>query len=236
MTAVLLKNTPPEPSVLFQEEIDDLMLEARNYLDGEPIANEEQAIAVSSLLSRLRRISNDADEARKLEKKPHDEAGKAVQGKWRPILDAADLAASTAKQALAPWLVKVEEAQREAASKLRAEAERIAAIAQEKVQGSSGNLEARSDAENLLKAAAHTHKEAARADRAKPLAKGGERSVGLVDRFTPELVDSVAALKHYRETQPNELKAWLLEQARQDIRAGKRAIPGFTITTERVAR
>jgi hypothetical protein len=45
------------------------------------------------------------------EKKPHDERCKAVQAKWKPIIDKADLATSTAKEALAPWLRKVEEQQ-----------------------------------------------------------------------------------------------------------------------------
>jgi DNA repair and recombination protein RAD52 len=100
----VLSNMPTDKATLFAEEIEDLLLEARNYLDGEPIANEDQASAVSSLLNRLRRVANDADDARKDEKRPHDEATKAVQGKWKPILDKADLAATAAKQALAPWL------------------------------------------------------------------------------------------------------------------------------------
>ncbi len=35
---------------------------------------------------------------------------------------------------------------------------------------------------------------------------------------------------------PESANAWLLEQARQDIRAGKRDIPGFQLNHERVAR
>jgi hypothetical protein len=92
------------------------LLEARNYLDGEPIANEDQAKRYPALLNRLRRVANDADDARKDEKRPHDEAAKAVQAKWKPILDKADLwRQPTAKQALAPWLQQVEEKQREEA-------------------------------------------------------------------------------------------------------------------------
>lgn len=231
----LLSNAP-EPAVLFQEEIDDLLLEARNYLDGEPIANEEQAKAVSAILNRARRISNDADDIRKAEKKPHDDAGKIVQSKWRPILDAADLAASTAKQALAPWLVKLDEGQRAIAEAARVEAERMAQIAIEARHSASGNLSAAEDAERLTKAAVAAGKDAARADKAKALATGGERAVGLVDKFTPELTDSCAALRHYRATVPNELKIWLLDQAFQDVRAGVRSIPGFNIISERVAR
>lgn len=235
MTA-LLANRPAEPAVMFAEEIADLMLEAKNYLDGEPIANAHQAEAVSAILNRARRISNDADDIRKAEKRPHDDAGKVVQSKWRPILEAADLAASTAKQALAPWLVKLDDEQRAIAEAARIEAERMAAIALEARHSASGNLTAVEDAERLTKAAVAAGKDAARADKAKPLATGGERAVGLVDKFTPELVDPVEALKHYRATVPNELKIWLLDQAMQDVRAGARLIPGFLVHHTREAR
>jgi hypothetical protein len=234
--ATVLTNMPTDKATLFAEEIEDLLLEARNYLDGEPIANEDQANAVSSLLNRLRRVANDADDARKDEKRPHDEAAKAVQGKWKPILDKADLAATAAKQALAPWLQQVEAKQREEAEAARREADRLAAIATELHASSAGNLQAAEDAERLLKAAAGAERFAAKAQKAKPLATGGERGVGLIDKFTPELTDSVEALKHYRIRQPDELKAWLLGQAEKDVRAGARNIPGFTIHQERVAR
>lgn len=234
MTA-LLANMPAEPAVLFAEEVDDLLLEARNFLDGEPITNEQQAEAVSSLLSRLRRVSKDADEARKAEKKPHDDAAKAVQAKWVPIIDKADLAASTAKQALAPYLKAIEDQQRAAAEAARVEAERLAAIALSSHQGAGSNLEALEDAERLIKAAKAAGKDAARAEKQKAQAAGGERAVGLRSVWLPTLTDACAALKHYRERNPEGLKAWLLEEAQKDVRCGIREIPGFTITEERKA-
>lgn len=233
---MMLANAPADPAVLFAEEVNDLLLEARNYLDGEPIANETQAEAVSSLLNRLRRVSKDADEARKAEKKPHDDAAKAVQAKWTPIIGKADLAVTTAKQALAPWLLKIEEDQRREAEVARMEAERLAAVAAEAHASAAGNLEATEEAERVLKAAGAAQAHAKQAEKARPLAKGGERAIGLVDVFTPVLTDPCAALKHYREHQPAALKEWLLDQARADVRAGKRSIPGFTIEHERTAR
>jgi hypothetical protein len=231
----LLANAPAEPAVLFAEEVDDLLLEARNYLDGEPIANEEQAEAVSSLLNRLRRVSKDADEARKAEKKPHDEAAKAVQAKWTPIISKAELAATTAKQALAPYLKAIEDKQRAEAEAARVEAARLAAIAAEAHQKAHGSLEATEDAERLLKAAAGAQKHADRAGKQKPQVKGGERATGLRSVWTPTLTDSCAALKHYRATKPEDLKQWLVEQAERDVRAGARSIPGFAIEESRVA-
>lgn len=232
----MLTNMPADPATLFGEEIEDLLLEARNHLDGEPIASEEQAQAVASLLNRLRRLGNDADDARIAEKRPHDMAAKAVQEKWKPILAKADLAASTAKQALAPWLSKVEAEQRAAAEAIKAEAERLALEAAEKHRVATGDLHAREQAEQLLKDADRAAKAAAKADKAKPLATGGERAIGLVDVFTPVLDDPIAALRHYRETQPDLLKAWLMDQASKDVRSGARFIPGFTIEHTRTAR
>lgn len=230
-----LSNLPPA-DILFAEEIDDLLLEASNYLDGKPIASEEEATAVSSLLSRLRRVANDADDARKAEKKPHDDAGKLVQSKWKPILDKADLAADTAKQVLAPWLRQLEERQLAEAEAAQIEAERLTRIAQEAFAASAGNYQARDDAERLLKAAGAAEKHASKVGKQKAHAKGGERAVGLVDNWTPELVDSCLALKHYRATQPAALKDWLVDQARQDVRGGARSVLGFNIIHERVAR
>lgn len=233
--ATLLSNAPAEPSVLFAEEVEDLLLEARNWLDGEPITNEQQAEAVSSLLNRLRRVSKDADDARKAEKKPHDDAAKAVQAKWVPIIDKATLAATTAKQALAPYLQAIEEQQRKEAEAARLEADRLAEIARTAHQQASGNLEANEDAERLLKAAAAAEKDAAKAAKQKANVKGGERATGLRSVWSPTLTDPCAALRHYRERQPDELKQWLQEQAERDVRAGARSIPGFEVTEARVA-
>jgi hypothetical protein len=230
----LLANIPAEKSVLFAEEVDDLLLEARNYLDGEPIANEEQAQAMASLLNRLRRVSKDADIARAAEKKPHDDAAKAVQATWKPIIEKADLATTTAKQALAPWLQEIEAKQRAEAEAARAEAERLSRIALEAHQA-SGNLHQAEEANRLLKAASGAVKHAARVGKAKAHATGGERAIGLRSVFIPTLTDPCAALKFYRERESAALKDWLVEQAEKDVRAGARSIPGFDVTEARVA-
>ena len=233
--SVLLANAPADPAILFAEEIDDLLLEAKNHLDGEPIATEGQAEAVSSLLNRLRRVSKDADTARADEKRPHDEAAKAVQGKWKPLLDKAGLAVNVAKEALAPWLVKVEEKQRAEAEAARIEADRLAQVAAGAFAKSSGNLQARDDAERLVEAAREAEKHAAKADKAKAHARGGERAVGLRSVWTPTLTDPCAALRFYRDREGDALKSWLVEQAEKDVRAGARSIPGFEVTEARVA-
>jgi hypothetical protein len=233
-TAPTGHNAPADPFEAFSLHVDDLFLEASNFLDGEPIATDGQAEAVSILLNRLRKAGNDADEARKVEKKPHDEAAKAVQTKWKPLIDRVDLAVSTAKNALAPFLKAKEDAQRAAAQAAFEEA-RQKALAAAHTQAAPDDLAGQAVAKIRGEEAAAALKAAQRLDKAKPQARGGERAIGLRSVFTPALTDACAALKHYRANQPDELKAWLLNQAEKDVRNGARSIPGFTITEERKA-
>lgn len=234
MTA-LLKNAPAEPAVLFAEEVDDLLLEARNWLDGKPIENEQQAEAISSLLNRLRRVAKDADEARKVEKKPHDEAAKAVQAKWTPIISKAELATTTAKQALAPWLQAIEDKQRAEAEAARLEAERMATLAREAHQSASGNLEASEDAERLLRAAKAADKDAVRAGKQKAHATGGERAVGLRSYYTAEVTDPIAFGKWAWNHCHSDYLQFLEGLAEREARRGSTGIPGLKITEERKA-
>lgn len=229
-------NAPSDPFALLTESIEDLLIEANNQLDGNGIENEEQEAAVASILTRLRREAGAADDQRKAEKRPHDEAAKAVQEKWAPLLSRAGDAIKAAKSALSSYLVKRAEAQRAAAEALAKEAEEAAeaaALAASNVR--DDDLAGRTTVRVKREAAAALQKRAERAAKAPVHATGGERAVGLRSVWTPALVDPAAALKHYRERHPEELKAWLAGQAEKDVRAGARSIPGFTITESKRA-
>lgn len=223
----VLRNAPADPFVLFSESIDDLLLEANNFLDGSDIENEEQEKAVASILTRLRREANGADEARKVEKKPHDEAAKAVQEKWTPLLKKADLAVETAKTVLARFLQKKEDAQRAAVEAARLEAERQAAAARKAAEDASpGDLAGQTTARVLQEAAEDAAKRAGKLEKQKVQAKGGERAVSLRTTWVPTITDRREVLKHYIANRPDELEAWLLDQVQKDCRVGKRNVPG----------
>jgi hypothetical protein len=143
-------NNPPkdDPFEAFTAHIGDLFEEAKNFLDGEAIGSDAQADAVSKLLEMLRTAAKDADKARAAEKKPHDDAAKVVQTKWKPLLDKADLAVTTCKRVLAPWLQAKEAAARAAAEVARAAAEAKAhAAAQAMRQTTLDDLAGREQAE-----------------------------------------------------------------------------------------
>lgn len=229
-------NSPP-PREAHALHIEELYQTASDFLDGEPIATEGQANEVGKLIAALREARKGADEQRAIEKRPHDEAAKEVQTAWKPLIDRCDRATQVAKNALVPWQLKIEAEQRAEAARLAKEADdaRIAAQAKAEAQRGSGRLEDAEEAEAALKAADKLTKAAARADKAKPLVATGGRSIGLRSDWVPELTDATAALKHYMARQPDALKAWLMDQARKDIRGGARSIPGFNITEERKA-
>ena len=106
------------------------------------------------------------------------------------------------------------------AARIAAEAARAASV---------DDLEAREEAEALVQAAAAAQRQATRAT------KATTSGTGLRSYWVAELVDPMAALKHYMTTRPDDLKAWLNEMARRDVAGPVRVIPGFEIAEERRA-
>jgi hypothetical protein len=236
--ATIGHNNPPAPTPFEAHQINaaDLTDEAKNFLDGKPIETEGQAEAVAKILTSAREAWKAADEQRKVEKRPHDAAAQAVQDQWNPLLGTVKKVEDAAKAAQTAWLIKKDEEQREIAAKAKAEADRLAEIAAEAARSTPrDDLAAMMALETAIKVAGVAGKVAARADKAKPRVSGGGRAIGLRGRWIAELVDPVAALKHYREHQPEALKAWLVDQAQRDANAGARAIPGFAVNEDRRA-
>jgi len=230
--AAIGHNNPPTPFDEAQTEITDLYDEAKGWLDGEPVASEGMAEGISKLLNMIRAAKKKADEARKVEKKPFDDGAKEVQERYNPLLKKADLAADACKKALAPWLEQQEAEKRAAEAEARRIAEEKRREAEEAIRASKvDDLEAREAAEEKLKDAKKAEATANRAAKDTAKASGGVgRAVSLRTEHEPELVSGVEAARHYWNTNRAEMEAFLLEMARKDVRAGKRSIPGFTIT------
>lgn len=219
-----ISNQPP-PYEAFSLHIEELFALIADTTAGAKVTTDDQETALDSLLDDVRTARKDADKERAAEKKPHDDAGKAVQAKWEPLLDRCDMAADEIKQLLTPYRTAKQAAKDEAARKAREEADERQRRAQEALR-SSEDMHERFDAEQELKVAAKLVATANKIDRS---------ATGLRTRYVATLVDPTSALKHYRERQPELLKAWLLEQAQRDTNAGARMIPGFEIAPERKA-
>lgn len=229
-------NNPPAltPFEAVSVHIDDLYAEARNWLDGATIENQAQADALGQLMDALRQSRKAADEARKVEAKPFDDGKAEVQARYKPLLDKADRAVEVAKAALGRWLAAQDAARRAAADEARRAAEAQAKAAQDAARAAAkaDDLDAKEAAEKQVKAAQQAETEAKRIEASRPQVTGGARAVSMRTHYTPEIADFYAALEHYVATQPEAFQALILDLARKDIAAAKRAIPGVKIITE----
>lgn len=236
-------NNPPSPFEEIKQTIDDLYLEAKNFADGEPITTKGQAEAVSALIDGLRKAATKADDARKTENKPFDEGKAVVQekynrliGKTKAVTGKAPLAIELCEEALKPWLLKLEAAQAERERIAAEQAAQAALEAQEALAKRTDSLEDAEKAEAAIlhaKAAGASHKAATKT---RANVKGGERAVGLTKTYTPVMTDGVEAARHYWKTDRTTVEAFFLGLAEKDVRAGKRAIPGFEINEGRKVR
>lgn len=220
------------PDIAFSMAVDDLYAEAANFVDGAPVETQGQADALAKIITDAKAIRKDADAARKTEKQPHDEAAKAVQTKWVPVLTKVDDVIAAVQKPLTGWLL-MQEAERElAATEARVEADRLAAEAIAAAQ-TSDSLEDLTATRELQDAAVKAGKHAKFAAKAKSHVQGGGRAIGLRTYWEATLTDSAAALKWARETHPEQLREFLRELAGKAVNAGAREIPGFTINQQR---
>lgn len=208
-------NNPPA-EVGFGMHIDDLFSTLSDTLAGGEVSTDDQEAAIDAILDEFRAASKDADKARAAEKKPHDDAGKAVQAKWKPIIDKADRGALACKNALTPYRTAKQRAAEEAARIARDEAEAKAKAAQDALRAAD-DLEAKFAAEEALKQAEKQAKAANQIDRA---------PTGLRTYYTAEVTDHKAALMHYIARDPEPFKALIQSLADQDARGTRAPVPG----------
>jgi hypothetical protein len=207
-------NKPP-PVVTMSLHIDDLF----SLVSGStasPVTTDEQEAALAALLDDVRKTANDADELRKAEKKPHDDAAKAVQAAWKPLIDKCDKAAEALKAALTPYREARQRAKDEAARKAREEAEAAQKAAQEALR-QSDDLEERFAAEAELQRASKLTAMANKIDRS---------ATGLRPHWEAEITDQSAALRHYYATQPSTFIDLLQNLAAADARGTRAPVPG----------
>jgi len=233
------------PFDLIEESANDLLTEARNWADGVPVETQAQADDVSRLIDELRKVAKAADDARKDEVKPFDEAKAKVQAKYAPLF--ADpktktpgrvfTAIDALKAALTPYLRKLDEAKREAERTAREEAEAKMREAQEAARAAAASdLAAREDAEAKIAEAKAAEAAVAAAARDKAHASGGERAMGLRTRHVGTITDLNAAAAFYWRQDAAPFRDLVQRLVDADVRAGRRgdAIPGVAIVEERV--
>lgn len=242
----------PDPFVAIERDVSDAYDEAKGWLDGTKVENQQQADALGKLHTMLDDAAKAAEAQRVLEKKPHDDAAAAVQKRYKPLVDKATLAAKTVKRAVERWNEHQKELLRVEAERVRKEAEAAAAKAAEEARAAreANDLSAIEAAEQQLANAATLDDMAKRAEKAKAItATAGARGIGTVpmrwigrlDESDPLATDTAEArrksehalMAHYWTTKREWLVGVLIEEATRDIRSGSRIIPGLVIAQEK---
>lgn len=232
------------PFDLIIESVEDLMLEARNYADGEAITNQAQADEVSRIIDGLNKNAKALDDTRIIEKAPLDQQIKTIQDRYNIwIADRKNKtpgkvwkAVDALKATLQPFLAEQDRIKREAEEKARAEAGAAQRAAQEAMRAAeASNLAAREEAEKVFKAAEEAARVAKAASKDKAHATGGARAMGLRSVWKAELTDERAAARHFWKRNPAAFTALLQNLAEDEVRQGKRdGVPGVRIYEERV--
>lgn len=179
-------NRPPvvDPDILARENarVREFADAAGDWLDLGRIETEEQASRLKDYIDGARAVVKQVDTARADAKKPHDDAAKAVQAAFRPLLDAVETAIGRVRPMLTDYLQRKKAADEARKAREKAEAEAAARAAQEAAEAARSRNDVLGEAE--AERAAHAAQEAAAAA-AKPVKTnvasytGGGRSAGL---------------------------------------------------------
>lgn len=201
-------NAPDENSFEgLQDRIADLARDAEKLIAAGAAKTQTDADQASDLANRLGELHKAADAARATEKKPHDDAAKAVQAKWLPVLTLAEVYKRIKAAVVTPFLVEQDRIRREA----QAQAYRAAAEAAKKGQEPAPPPPVIAP----VKAGS-----------------GGRRSVALRSVKVITITDRPAALAFFADNQMvSDLLQTLAEKA---TRAGV-TVPGVTVTEEQRA-
>ena len=220
----------------YKETLARFKADAEKYTD----VTEENAQFIRDHIGYGGKLAKEIDGQRDTEKRPHLEAGRAIDGAYKPLIETVDDVVKGMKRKLAAFLdAREREARRVADEKARAlrEAEEAARKAAEQPEEEDPFLAATAPVIDVK--AAHVEAKIAEgqalaASRVSSAA-GGFAATSLKTKRSAKVTDWSALAAHYINN--GELRATLQKLADADIRHAKGAeisIPGVEIMTERV--
>lgn len=232
-TATIGDNNPPSNYEVIEEEIHDLYDEAKNWIDGAPIENQGTADQVEKLMGMIKTAQKQADDYRKEEVAPYDEAKSEIQtkynkliGKTKTVTGKTILAIQACQQALTPWKQKLQDEQDAAAKLQQEEAERLQREAE--AARADDSLENKEKAQGLAEEALKTAK------KARQITKNNVK--GLRTIWDVVITDETQAFRSMWKTHKVEIMDVVQTLAERDVSHSIRTIEGFEITSRKVAR
>jgi hypothetical protein len=206
-------NNPPDPIETVIAQYDDIISEAHNWTDGEPVTYEAGMKAVDDLIKGFKTYRADLAKAGKERTDPLHKAWKAEVAAVKVYTDDADRIQAALVATVAPFKAKLaeeKEAQRRAAWEAAQKAEREA---QEKARAAAASdLDAQREAAAAQQAAMAAKKAASAAQ--KDVVKG----MRTVTNF--EVTDYSDLLRWMNKNARDELEAAALEYVRRTHKDG----------------
>lgn len=161
MDGMIGHNNPPDPIELVIAEYDDVITEAQNWADGEPVTDEASMNAVDEIIKGFKSYRSALTKAGKERTDPLHKAWKAEVAAVKVYTDDADMMQAALVALVAPYKAKLAEEKKaaeraawEAADKARREAEAKAAAA------NAADIEAQREAMEAKQAAMEAQKAA----------------------------------------------------------------------------
>jgi len=224
--------------------MDELLDEVRG-ITGIEIVNQEQADGAGKLLRDLQDAVKLADQARTAEKAPFDEAVKEIQDRYNayiaPLKNKTPGSMSKAELALKnqinTWLGKLAEEKRKREEEARAAARKAEdeARAAHQAAQASDDLDEIEAAADMIADAEQAAADLRRIENEKVQARGDYRAISQRSYWRAVRIEGEGgkALSHYARTQPQRVIAFIQGLADDDVRAGIRSIPGFSVIEEK---
>lgn len=237
-------NLPSEFETLMSKA-DERIAGANRFLtEVDEIPDTETADKAQGFVEQLRGTWKEMETARKAEKKPHQDAGKAVDAQYKTPLTMLEAAANAVKSKLTAFL-KAEQArvdaearrQAEEARKAQEDAERKAREAAESATPIQAQVAAEEAAENAKQA----QEDADRAANTRATARheSGTRSMSLRTTYFGVIEDWTKVRSRYRDDpRVKELYQKLVDDEirhSDELKNGKKTIPGVRVDKEEKA-
>lgn len=216
---------------------------AGEWLEVGEIDSEAQASELNDFIAGVKKNVKSADDDRKADKKPHDDAGKAVQAAYNPIIEKLKRAVERVSPMQTAWLEKKEAERQAEVERQRREAEAAAKAAEEAAAKaeSSNDISGEVEAEEAAKRASDLQKEADRAAKTRANVKsasGGGRTASLRAYLEVEVTNARVLFMRYQD-HPDLLECLRNLAAREarskEFDPEKDEIPGAKLTVTKRA-
>lgn len=246
-TAGLGHNQPSAHAALL-DRVDQLVEIGNEWFNQvSEIENEDQAQKASDFNERVRAELKDVEKARKTEKQPHIDAGKAVDQLYRPLTAKLETIKSLFGPKLTAWLQKKEAERREAERKAEEEAYRKMKEAEEaerkaqeaaQAEGPADVIGTTMEAEEAKKAAEEAVADAHRLTNSTVGVKGnyGDRKTALRTTYSAEITEYAVALEHcMNDPKVKEIVQQLANAWARSPEQRKQPFPGVNLIETKTA-